>query len=140
MLAVITKFKLTALLLMAGVAGASATGPFISLSTTDVSVGTAKATETLTDSVTIYNLGDSTLSITNVVTGCRCTSVALPHPLQRPRLAHAPLHLGHHSPRPQALIRAYPQAGHAQHHQSEVDGFAADILLAEEQRSAQERN
>ncbi|MDE6436056.1 MAG: DUF1573 domain-containing protein [Muribaculaceae bacterium] len=79
MLAVITKFKLTALLLMAGVAGASATGPFISLSTTDVSVGKAKATETLTDSVTIYNLGDSTLSITNVVTGCRCTSVALPY-------------------------------------------------------------
>lgn len=79
MTAAVIRIMLGALLSISGIAGASAAGPLLALSTTDLSVGKGKATETLMDSVTIYNRGDETLRISNVFTGCRCTSVDLPH-------------------------------------------------------------
>ena len=67
------------LMILSGFCRILAQEPLIRLSTTDLFLGRGKATDTLTDSLTIYNDGDADLHIRSLFTGCRCTSASYPH-------------------------------------------------------------
>ena len=78
------KLMMVILMLGSGFCRMPAQEPLIRLSTTELFLGRGKATETLTDSLTIYNDGDADLHIRSLFTGCRCTSASYPHSTMSP--------------------------------------------------------